>query len=113
MKACSEKTLKFAPELVSKILSGEKTSTWRLFDDKDLKLGDQLLLLNKATGVQFGSAVIKSLQIKTLGSLVPEDWIGHERFSSEEEMYNTYRKYYGDNVNASTEVKIIGFKFDK
>jgi hypothetical protein len=112
MEVNAEKTLKFAPELVSKILSGEKTSTWRLFDDKDLKLGDRLLFINKETGVQFGSAVITSLRIKTLGSLVPEDWIGHEAFSSEEEMYNTYKKYYGDKVDSNTEVKIIRFDFD-
>lgn len=113
MKIYTEKTLKFAPDLVSKVLSGEKTSTWRLFDDKDLKLGDRLIFINKETGIEFGSAVITSLWIKTLGSLVPEDWIGHEKFSSEEEMYNTYRKYYGDKVDANTEVKIIGFEFNR
>jgi hypothetical protein len=112
MNASAEKTLKFAPELVSKILSGEKTSTWRLFDDKDLKLGDKLLFINKETGKGFGSAVITSLRIKTLGSLIPQDWVGHEKFSSEEEMYNTYKKYYGGSVDANTEVKIIGFEFD-
>lgn len=31
------KALKFTPELSAKILSGEKTSTWRLFDDKNLQ----------------------------------------------------------------------------
>lgn len=35
------KTLKFTPELSAKILSGEKTSTWRLFDDKNLQKGDR------------------------------------------------------------------------
>jgi hypothetical protein len=39
-------------------------------------------------------------------------WVGHEKFSSEEEMYNTYKKYYGGSVDANTEVKIIGFEFD-
>ena len=44
------KTLKFASHLVQKILSGEKTSTWRLFDDKDLQVGDGLIFVNKDTG---------------------------------------------------------------
>lgn len=105
------KTLKFAPDLVRKILAGEKTSTWRLFDDKDLQVGDKLLFQNKETGASFGTAVISSLSRKTLGSLEDADWIGHERFSSEEEMYATYRKYYGDTVNPHTEVKIITFVF--
>jgi len=105
------KSLKFTPELVSKIISGEKTSTWRLFDDKDLKVNDSLLFLNKANGEQFGTAVITSIKIKTLGTLSEEDWEGHERFASEDEMYNTYRKYYGDKVGPNSEVKILKFQF--
>ena len=105
------KTLKFVPHLVTQILSGEKTSTWRLFDDKDLQQGDELLFVNKETGEKFGTAVITSLHSKTLGTLTDEDWKGHERFASEEEMYATYRKYYGDQVNESSEVKILPFEF--
>ena len=105
------KTLKFMPELVAKILSGEKTSTWRLFDDKNLQVGDELVFINKETGEGFGSAKIVSLKVKTLGTLSERDWIGHERFNSENEMYATYRKYYGDKVGKDTEVKIISFDF--
>lgn len=106
------KTLKFAPDLVSKIISGEKTSTWRLFDDKDLKVDDSLILINKESGEQFGTAIITSLVIKTLGTLSDVDWEGHERFASDEEMYNTYRKYYGDNVGPDSEVKVLKFEFE-
>jgi uncharacterized protein YqfB (UPF0267 family) len=105
------KTLKFTPELTAKILSGEKTSTWRLFDDKNLQNGDRLIFINKGTGEQFGQAIITSLHTKTLGALNDADWIGHERFTSEEEMYVAYRKYYGDKVNKDSGVKIISFKF--
>lgn len=105
------KSLKFTPELVSKIISGEKTSTWRLFDDKDLKVNDSLLFLNKANGEQFGTAVITSIKIKTLGTLSEEDWEGHERFASEDEMYKTYRTYYGDKVGPDSEVKLLKFEF--
>ena len=107
------KTLKFTPELTAKILSGEKTSTWRLFDDKNLQKGNRLIFLNKGNGEQFGQAVITSLHTKTLGTLTDTDWIGHERFTSEEEMYMAYRKYYGDKVNKDSEVKIISFSFKK
>lgn len=105
------KSLKFTPELCKKILSGEKTSTWRLFDDKDLKGGDVLILLNKETLETIGTAIITNLYTKTLSTLEESDWIGHERFDSEEEMYATYRKYYGDAVDQNTEVKIISFSF--
>ncbi|OYV63676.1 MAG: hypothetical protein B7X03_00755 [Parcubacteria group bacterium 21-58-10] len=75
------KTLKFAPHLVEKIISGEKTITWRLFDDKDLQEGDDLIFVNKETGEQFGTATITSLKIKTLGTLEADDWMGHVNFS--------------------------------
>ena len=105
------KPLKFATNLVEKILTGEKVSTWRLFDDKDLTLGDELVFINKETSDEFGTAKIIGLKIKTLGTLNDEDWIGHDRYSSDEEMYTNFRKFYGDNVNKDTEVKIINFDF--
>ena len=43
------KTLKFTPELCGQILTGTKTSTWRLFDDKNLTVGDELTFVNKQT----------------------------------------------------------------
>jgi hypothetical protein len=102
-------TLKFAPHLVAQILSGEKTFTWRLFDDKNLKEGDKLAFINKETGEQFGTAKITKLVTRTLSTLTEEDWTGHQRYSSEEEMYKTFRGYYGDKVDENTEVKIISF----
>lgn len=105
------KTLKFMPELVEKILKGEKTSTWRLFDDKNLEEGDHLGFINKKTGEQFGAAIITSLQVKTLGTLTDEDKKGHESYVSDKEMYSTYTKYYGREVDQNTEVKLISFDF--
>jgi len=42
------KKLKFEPNLVPKILSGEKTSIWRLFDDKDLNLSQKSVVYASA-----------------------------------------------------------------
>ena len=107
------KTLKFTTPLVEQILYGEKTSTWRLFDDKDLQVGDQLTFINKETGQKFGTAVVESLTVKTLGTLTDEDWIGHEKFASEDEMYETYSRYYEKIVDGNTEVKILSFSFSR
>jgi hypothetical protein len=104
------KTLKFAPDLVQKIISGEKTSTWRLFDDKDLQAGDDLLFINKETGGQFGSAKIKSLVTKTLGSLTEGELVEHS-YQSADDMYLNLRKYYGDEIDENSEVKILTFDF--
>jgi len=106
------KTLKFAPNLVSMVLSGEKTSTWRLFDDKDLCVGDELVLINKETGEEFARAVITKVKEKKLKDVKEEDFAGHEKFESEEKMYETYRKYYGDKVNPDTLVKMIDFDIE-
>ncbi len=107
------KTLKFAPHLVEKIRSGEKTSTWRLFDDKDLKVGDEVTFINRDTKDAFGSALIQNVVIKTLGTLADADWEGHERYATEEEMYKTFKDFYGDKVNENTEVKILSYQFSK
>lgn len=105
------KSLKFAPHLVEKIISGEKTSTWRLFDDKNLTVGDELIFINRDTNEEFGTALITGLKIKTLGTVTYEDYFGQEKYSSDEEMYKNFRKYYGDKVDENTEVKIINFNF--
>ena len=52
------KTLKFTPPLVKMILDGNKTTTWRLFDDKDSQPGDKLNLQNCGTGKDFAKAEI-------------------------------------------------------
>ena len=105
------KTLKFTPDLCVLILAGTKTSTWRLFDDKNLQVGDELLFINSKTLESFGTAVITKLGIKTLATLTEADWEGHERFASEEIMYQTYRGFYGDKVSPETEVKLLQFSF--
>lgn len=107
----SMKTLKFAPELVPLILSGEKTSTWRIFDDKDLSLGDELIFINKATKEEFAKARILTIREKKLGEIDEADFDeGHERFESSEKMLKSYRSYYGDAVTMETPIKIIGFE---
>jgi len=105
------KTLKFRPELAQLILDGKKTTTWRLFDDKDLQKGDELELVNKATFEPFAHAVIVTTVEKPLKDLTDADWEGHERYASDAEMYAHYRVYYpGEEINPDTSVKIIHFR---
>jgi len=104
------KTLKFASHLVPLVLSGEKTSTWRLFDDKDLNVGEKLNFINQETGVEFAKAEIISISEKKLGELKENDFIGHEKYEDQAEMISSYRKYYGNNVDLDTLVKMINFK---
>lgn len=104
------KIIKFRDNLAKLILAGEKDLTWRLFDDKDLKKGDIIELLNWNTGDSFGTAELVDVWEKKMGELEESDFDGHEKFANEEEMYATYKTYYGDRVGPDTIVKIIRFK---
>jgi len=104
------KTLKFRETLSKLILAGEKDTTWRLFDDKNLMAGDAVSLITWETKQEFARAKIISIRETTLGELSAEDWEGHERFSSEEEMYTTYSRYYNRLVTKDTLVKVIRFE---
>ncbi len=104
------KTLKFRHYLAEEIIAGRKTITWRLFDDKDLKVGDKIELLYWETKEIFAKAEITEVYNKRLGDIEEKDLKGHEKFKSREEMLETYRKYYGNRVNWYTDVKIIKFE---
>lgn len=108
-----KKSLKFQEHLASLVLSGEKTITWRFFDDKDLRVGDEVNLINANTKEIFGSAKLTEIREKPFGEIKDEDFDGHEKFESEEKMYEAYKKYYGDKVNKDTTVKIIKFRLEK
>ncbi len=104
------KFLKFMPYLVPKIISGEKTSTWRLFDDKDLMEGDGLIMLNKETGEEFAKGKITKIREKKLGELEDSDFDGHEKYKDQEDMLKHYRGYYGDRVTLDSIIKMVDFE---
>lgn len=104
------KTLKFASDLVPLVLSGSKTSTWRFFDDKDLKVGDDLSLINKDTGKEFSKAIIIDVWEKEFGDVDETDLDGHESFKSKDEMFETYKRYYGPEITPKSILKVIRFR---
>jgi len=95
------------------ILSGEKTSTWRMLDEKELCEGDELEFFNKQTGELFAKAKVTSVVEKTFGSLTKEDFEGHEKYSDDEEMLSIYSSYYDREVTYDTKIKIVRFKLLK
>lgn len=107
------KTLKFKEDLAILILKGEKSVTWRLFDDKNLKIGDLLNFQVSETGKNFTKARIIDLREKKLGEVDELDYYGHEKYESQKDMLNKYKEYYGDKVNLNTLVKIIKFDIKK
>jgi hypothetical protein len=104
------KIVKFRSNLIKQIISREKTSTWRLFDDKNLSVDDKINIQEWETKKDFGTAIITQVKEKKLKDLQDSDFEGHEKYESEEKMYEAFRKYYGDKVTPETIVKIIEFK---
>lgn len=104
------KQIKFTDTLVPLVLNGSKTSTWRLFDDKNLQTGDELEFLNKETGQVFGYAEIIGVKEKPLGEITEVDFDGHDTYKGRDEMLAAYRGYYSDRVDWNTMVKMIDFK---
>lgn len=104
------KHLKFSPQLVPLILSGQKVSTWRLFDDKELSVGDIVNFLEHGTGRHFASGRLIRVVEKLMGELTDTDKEGHEKFETDEEMYATYSRYYGKSISEATPVKLIWFE---
>lgn len=107
------KVLKFRDNLVPLVISGYKNSTWRLFDDKDLAVGDEVELREFNANKSFAKAVVTAIAERTFKELTDEDKKGHETFSSDEEMYKTYSYYYGVRVSPDTNLKIIWFELVK
>ena len=110
------KTLKFDHDEAEQISQGQKNTTWRLYDDKDLSVDDELKIIDKATRNPAGWKVIGQGKVteiteKKLGAVTKADMDGHRQFGSEEEILKTYQGYYGDRVSLDTPVKIVRFEF--
>ncbi|HLD14955.1 MAG TPA: ASCH domain-containing protein [Candidatus Nanoarchaeia archaeon] len=102
------KKLRFAPHLVPLVLNGSKTTTWRLFDDKDLQVGDEFEMLHSETQEKFATGKIISINITKFKNLTESDHKGHKSYK---DVIKAYQKYYSDKkVDGNTELKIIKFK---
>jgi len=104
------KTLKFKEHLSKLILNNHKTTTWRLFDDKNLSTGDIVSFVTSETSQEFAKAELIGVTETTFATLTKEEMTGHEQYSSDEEMYQTFSKYYNREVDKNSPVKIIKFK---
>jgi ribonuclease HI len=113
------KTLKLDHSLAEMVRRGDKTATWRIYDDKDIKVNDEVELLDKVdpqnpeTWTPVGVVRIDMVIEKRLGDITKADFDGHEQFISREEMLRTYQEYYGPQVTFETPIKMIHFTLNK
>lgn len=111
------KSLKLNHEFAQQVLSGQRTSTWRINDDKDLhvnedvQLVDKVDLLNPSSWRPIGVARITTILEKQLGKVTQHDIAPGEQLKPLKALIDEFRGYYGHQVNAETPVKIITFTF--
>ena len=111
------KTLKFEHTGAQQLTSGQKTATWRLFDDKDLSVDDSIKFIDKvqpgdpSSWQVIGKGKVTQVLAKKLGSVTRQDMVGHEQFNSPEEILDKYRGYYGARVTPDDIVKVVRFEF--
>lgn len=103
------KILCFSEPLPKMILDGEKTISWRINDEKNISVGDEISLCYNDKK-EFGKAKVIWVKETTFGDMTNEDKDGHEKFDSVEESYRTYSKYYKMDVKPQTRLKVIKFE---
>ena len=103
------KQLKFSEPLPELILNRQKDTTWRINDEKNIATGDMLSLCDNDAN-EFARAEVIVIEETVFGSLSEDDKNGHEKFSTEQEMYRVYSSYYKMDVTPETTVKVIKFR---
>lgn len=109
------KTLKLDHKLAELVRQGKKTSTWRLFDDKDLSVGDEVELLDKvnprdrSTWVPAAVGHITTVIEKRMKDLSAIELAEHG-YQSLDEAVESFQQHYGNDVSAATPLKIIHFE---
>lgn len=111
------KTLKFDHRQAEQIAGGAMTATWRVRDDKNLSVNDEVRLIDKVdparpeTWQVFGTARIDRVIEKRVDDISAEDMEGHEKYDSVQEIVEHLKSYYGTDVTSATPIKLIYFKF--
>lgn len=109
-----KKTLKLDHRLAKQVRSGVKTSTWRIYDDKQIAVNDELEFIDKvdpgnpSTWVEAGGARVDQIVEKRLGDVTDAELKEHG-MASREDMLSYFQKHYGPEVSYETPVKMIHF----
>ena len=113
------KQLKFQHQLALNILNGTKTTTFRFFDDKNIRVGDQIEVIDKVeqdnpvSWQVVGVIVVTEVREKLAGDVHGDDWEGHELYENMQVFMDTARSYYKQPITDDTPIKIVRFTFDK
>jgi ribonuclease HI len=109
------KTLKLDKISADAVQNGALSNTWRLYDDKDLRVDDHVDLINKvdpgdpASWNTFLTVVVDMIIEKRLGDVTEAEMAGHFGQLSRDEVLTQLRAYYGRDVGWHTPVKMVYF----
>ncbi len=95
------KTLKFGSKQIQPILDGKINETWRINDEKNISVDDEIEFVDKRSGKAFGRGIVNQVNILRYGDIDGED----------EEIIQTLQKYYGKSIDPKIHVKFITFSF--
>ena len=111
------KQLKFEHQFTEDIKRGNKTATFRVNEDKDIRPGDIVELVDKVSHdhpttweVPGELEVIEVTQIP-IAELSKDHMLRAESFDSIDEMIRTFQRFYGEHVNLDTLVHVLTFRY--
>jgi ribonuclease HI len=110
------KTLKISHEFAGAVLEGKAHTTWRIADDKNLAVNDQIELIDKVdprrpdTWRVIGVATIDHITEQRLSDLSNEA-LNKIAAESHQALYTLSRQYYGSGITEETPVKLVHFSF--
>lgn len=110
------KTLKLDHTSVTKVLSGQNSSTWRIYDDKNISVDDEVELIDKidphspSTWRAFSHVLINSVIEKRIKDVSIQELAGHDPpFHDVHSLLMHYKQRYGSHITEATPIKIIHF----
>jgi len=104
-------------DLAQLVLEGTASSIWRLFDDTDLTVNDDVVFIDKVDASKpaswrvVGTGRINKVVQKRINDLRPADYVGNAKFAAPSEVLAALRLEYGERVVMDTPIKIIDFDF--
>lgn len=113
------KQLKFEHNFAEAIKKGLKTATFRVNDDKDLRIGDIVELVDKVDGSHPrtwtipGKLKIERIDTVPLQELSKDQLSRAESFDNLDEMLQTFRRFYGEHVSMETPIIVLHFSFQQ
>ena len=89
-----KKYLRFDHDHAKSVINGHKTKTFRFDDEKDLRAGDIIDLIDKKYDMPFAEAEVISAEEERIKDLTEEDLHGQDNFQTVKDLINALARSY-------------------